>query len=426
MSSRSGVKIADARRLLIERVASSRYVNRSARLRDLLRYLGDRVVDDDAGEIHEQEVGHKVFGRPADYDTTSDNIVRVHASMLRKRLEQYFSSEGAHEPLILEIPKGNYALVFRARTEPGIGFVSQPPEPATDWRLWPLALLSLLLACSTLFLLLRPSPQKNSVLPSSPSPSVRLFWSQVFRPDRPTDIVLDDAAVGLYQELTGKSLALSDYFDRDYLRSLPEAAAAAGLDRSAASSIVLRRHSNFADANFLWKLLQLPGVDQRHANLRFARDYSFRELKADNAVLLGNSRSNPWVESFEANLGLRWVYDKAAGVYYPVDMRMNTQGGGKSYHAEPSGDAHEGYCAISLVSNLGSSGSVLIVTSTGGSAMTACSDFLADEQSISELHRNLPGAASQGFPYFEALIKVKGRSTSPRDATVVVSRVLGK
>jgi hypothetical protein len=40
-------------------------------------------------EIHEQEIGRKVFGCSADYDTATDNIVRVHASMLRKRLDQY-------------------------------------------------------------------------------------------------------------------------------------------------------------------------------------------------------------------------------------------------------------------------------------------------------------------------------------------------
>ena len=66
-------------------------------------------------EIHEQEVGHKVFGRPRDYDTGSDNIVRVHASMLRKRLEQYFAEDGAAEPVIVEIPRGNYAPVFHER-----------------------------------------------------------------------------------------------------------------------------------------------------------------------------------------------------------------------------------------------------------------------------------------------------------------------
>src|SRR4051794_13009650 len=107
MSQMNVLPAVDARRSLVERVAASRYVNRSARLRDLLLYLAGRVLDEDATEIHEQEVGHSVFGRPKDYDTSSDNIVRVHASTLRRRLEQYFAAEGAGEPLIIEIPKGN-------------------------------------------------------------------------------------------------------------------------------------------------------------------------------------------------------------------------------------------------------------------------------------------------------------------------------
>ena len=86
MSQVNVLKSAEERKLLIERVALSRHVNRSARLRDLLVYLTTRVLEEDALEIHEQEVGHRVFGRPAHYDTGSDNIVRVHASMLRKRL----------------------------------------------------------------------------------------------------------------------------------------------------------------------------------------------------------------------------------------------------------------------------------------------------------------------------------------------------
>ena len=122
MSQANVVKPTEDRKLLVERVASSRYVNRSARLRDLLVYLATRVLEEDVDEIHEQEVGNKVFGRPANYDTSSDNIVRVHASMLRKRLEQYFAEEGANEPLTIEIPKGNYAPVFRER-----GDAAAPP-----------------------------------------------------------------------------------------------------------------------------------------------------------------------------------------------------------------------------------------------------------------------------------------------------------
>jgi hypothetical protein len=412
-------KVVEARKLLVERIAASRYVSRSARLKDLFFYLSSQVFEGDAGEIHEQQVGHQVFGRPKDYDTSADNIVRVHASMLRKRLEQYFAAEGANEPLILEIPKGNYAPVFRERPEPEI--VPAPiPEfrRSADWRLWTLAAIAVLFACSTAYLLLRASPSA-SLRPADPlRPTVRLFWSQVFHPDRRTDIVLDDAAFGLYDELTGRQTTLSSYFDRTYLRNLPESAAAAHLEPRAASSIVIRRISSFSGVSFLWKLFQMAGSSERPTLLRFARDYSFRELKANNAVLLGNSRSNPWTESFEPALGLRWVFEKATGTYYPVD----TWDADKKYQPAGPGDAPEGYCSVSLLPNLSHTGNVLIIAASGGSAMNACADFLADEQAVSSLRSKLPPANGDKFPAFEALVRVKGRSTLPRDASIVLCR----
>src|SRR5438552_9536358 len=181
-------------RKLVERVSASRYLAKSVRLRELLVFLSERVLSGPVGEIHEQEVGHKVFGRPANYDTSSDNIVRVHASTLRKRLEQYFSEEGATEPLILEIPKGNYAPVFRKRSQP------EPvsPPPSSDRRVPVLAALACLFALSTAALLFREvSPRRDA---SPFGPTVRTFWSQIFRPGQTTDIVVDDASVGLYQE----------------------------------------------------------------------------------------------------------------------------------------------------------------------------------------------------------------------------------
>jgi hypothetical protein len=118
--------VVDVRQLLVERVAVSRYIGRSARLRNFFLYVCERVLKDDADQIHEQELGHAVFGRSRDYDTGADNIVRVHASLLRKRLEQYFAAEGKDEPMVIELPKGNYAPVFRARVQP------EPEIPSPD------------------------------------------------------------------------------------------------------------------------------------------------------------------------------------------------------------------------------------------------------------------------------------------------------
>jgi hypothetical protein len=421
MSQGHGVKIADARRLLVERVVLSPYLNRSARLRDLLVYLTDRVLEDDAGEIHEQEVGHKVFGRPLDYDTTADNIVRVHASMLRKRLEQYFSIEGAGETMVLEIPKGNYAPVFHERakltSEPAhVEPLPVPEKPRRDLRLATALAAASLFACSTAFLLLR-GPAKASI--SAAPPTVRLFWSQILRPDHATDLVMDDAAVGLYQELTGHALSLTEYYDRSYLRGVPAIAAAAGLDAQAAASIVLRRQSNFSDVGFLWKLLQTGG--ERGINLRFARDYSFRDLKADNAILLGTDRSNPWLQAFESKLGIRWQFDKPNAVYYPVDVQSN-----RSYVTGQPGEAHEGFFSIALLPNLGGTGNVLLLSGTGGSAVNAAADFLVDQHAMALLRGKLPVTKDGAFPPFEALVKAKGRSGLPRDAEIVVCRPAGK
>jgi hypothetical protein len=285
---------------------------------------------------------------------------------------------------------------------------------ALDWRLWTLAALALVFAASTGFLLFRPAAARP---PASPAgPTVRQFWSQVFPGNRPTDIVLDDAATGLFQELTGHPLALADYFDRGYQRRTDET----GLDREVASSLLLRRHSSYANAGFLWKLSQIPGVDYRASNLRFAREYSFRELKADNALLLGNDRSNPWIEAFLPRLSIHWIYDGARGVYYPVDHPASAA---DSIRPEERASP-EGYFSVSLLPNLGGVGSVLIVSGTGGSALNAGADFLADERAMTGLRHRLPGSSGSAFPGFEALIAVKGRSTLPQDAKIILCRPL--
>jgi hypothetical protein len=221
----------DSRKLLVERVASSRYIGRSARLRALLVYLCEQVLEHDAQEIHEQEVGRAVFGRPKDYDTVSDNIVRVHASMLRKRLNEYFSSEGRDETFIIEIPKGNYAPIFSERpvSELIAPLVqSVPPLPAsevarrTDWRIWFLAGLVALFAALSLFLFIQGNGSSRVPPPFSRTAAIHEFWSQIFVPGSKTDIVMDDEGVGLFQQLTGTRIALSDYFNRNYLRELTE------------------------------------------------------------------------------------------------------------------------------------------------------------------------------------------------------------
>src|SRR5450631_346303 len=98
---------------LVERVCNAPQLRRSPRLCEFLQYVCKRVVVEGAPDLREQEIGERVFGRGSNYETGIDPIVRVQASHLRRKLAQYFEAEGTNEPVILEIPKGEYLPSFR-------------------------------------------------------------------------------------------------------------------------------------------------------------------------------------------------------------------------------------------------------------------------------------------------------------------------
>src|SRR5258707_4427794 len=115
--------------------------------------------------------------------------------MLRKRLEQFFAEEGASGPVMLEIPKGNYAPVFREREEatplPVTAMVDSPPH-AADWRLWSLCTIAILFACSTAFLVMRGSLGAGASEPARTT--VTVVWAQVLPTHQANDNLVHDAA----------------------------------------------------------------------------------------------------------------------------------------------------------------------------------------------------------------------------------------
>jgi hypothetical protein len=105
-------------RALVKRILASPEFQRASRLRDFLLYVVERKLADLPREVTETLIGHRVFGRPAMYNTGEDSIVRTEARILRQRLERYFANEGVDEPIVLEIPKGTYLPVFLRRERP--------------------------------------------------------------------------------------------------------------------------------------------------------------------------------------------------------------------------------------------------------------------------------------------------------------------
>ena len=85
----------------------------SAQCQALLRYIVEHSLAHEDEMLRERVIGIEVFGRPPDYDSGNDPIVRARAAEIRKRLAQhYLGSEGASEEIRIEVPSGSYRAVF--------------------------------------------------------------------------------------------------------------------------------------------------------------------------------------------------------------------------------------------------------------------------------------------------------------------------
>jgi hypothetical protein len=103
---------------------------RSPRLSRLVRYLGDKYFQGESDQLHEYNIASEVFVRSKTvFDAGEDAIARVEAHRLRKRLKEFYETEGKNHPVHLSIPP---ALTFQyART--GLSRFSQL-LPALRWK----------------------------------------------------------------------------------------------------------------------------------------------------------------------------------------------------------------------------------------------------------------------------------------------------
>ncbi len=97
----------------LERVLNSGVFRNSENLRRLLAYLGEKSLAGQGPGLKEFTIGIEAFKKPADYDPQEDSTVRVLASKLRHKLEDYYRTEGSDNPGRIELPKGHYQLEFR-------------------------------------------------------------------------------------------------------------------------------------------------------------------------------------------------------------------------------------------------------------------------------------------------------------------------
>ena len=433
------------KRALINRIAASNHFRRSSRLKNMLLFLGSRTEDESQADVHEQEIGEKVFGRPAEYDRGQDNIVRVNASELRKRLELYFSQEGRHEDLLVTMPRGGYRLVFHRRSsakgsalvpvsreltqasddqaaqaeQSGNGTARQNSGPGAGSRAWLWAILGLCAGIAATLLVVRLLPDTAPASAIKAQPLVSAFWSQFAPKSGDIDLVLSDASVNITEYILGKPIPLTDYTNKDYYATATQAHASA--DRLQDIHQIFH-HDIVALGDFeaAEQILSLPVV---HPKIRLVppRVYSPDSLAQNSLILIGGEPANPWVGLFNANLNFS-LADNDPGMLLYVLNRHPKAGEQRTYDPSTQNSVITGYGILAYLPSPNHVGNILILAGTDAQTTKAVTEYVTSESKLGELRKKIGASGAKRTPYFEAVIKSSRISDTSFSSKIVAFR----
>lgn len=402
----------------IEKLLSSHALHGSESLCKLLRYLATQSLEHPGTSPKEYQIATEVFGRQQDFDPHLDSTVRVQAGRLRTKLTEYYASEGANDQLVLELPKGSYALTFHHRSSadprtasraasqapPGSFASVQTSRPWFSVLLVLAIVLTAVVSVATDRLLTRGSAEARSANAAPEAPvALRVFWKGFLTGSQEPWVIFSNAP------FVGRPDTGMRYYNRtrdekafilDHYTGVGEVLAVHALDKVFASlhqDLHVKRGSLFSlddaknnDLIFIGSpsenlaLLEIPGTQE------FIFERLTNGLRAGNVAIINAHPQSEEPKIFLAS---------------PSDQPLT-----------------EEYSVVALVKGLNPSRSVLILAGTTTIGTQAAVEYVCQQNSLQELLLRLSVSNSGELKPFEAVLRVKVARGVPVGSELVALR----
>ncbi len=115
----------------VAKILGSPQFRNSRRRCDLLQWSVRRFLAGNPEAVKEYHIAQEVFGKADSWDSRFDSSVRVEFNRMRQKLREYYESEGAQDPIVIEFPFRGYVPALR-NNEPVP--LEAPPAPANTQR----------------------------------------------------------------------------------------------------------------------------------------------------------------------------------------------------------------------------------------------------------------------------------------------------
>jgi hypothetical protein len=396
----------------IDKLINSHSLRGSESLCKLLRYLAEHSLDHPGVALKEYQIATEVLGRSGGFDPQSDSTVRVQAGRLRVKLEEYYSREGPDDPVVVELPKGSYALTFHVRT-PSAALAEVPPRvdrrsgAASSTRGWAVAVvaLSVLLAAAllTCALLLAGRGRVQPAAKESAPAVYKVFWNRFVTGAQPPWVIFSNA------NFVGRPQTNMRYFNPS----------------TDSREVILDHYTGVGEVLAIHELDRVFGLLNRELRVKRGALFSLDDVRNNDLIFIGSPAEN--LTLLEIPGTQEFVFQRVNSGPRQGDMQVVNvhPGAGESqiYLASPTSQSvSEDYAIVGLKPGLDSAHSMLILAGTTTVGTQAAADYVCREDSLSELLRRLGVSKAADLKPFEALLHVKVTHGVPVITDIVAVR----
>jgi hypothetical protein len=434
----------------LDRLLASRTLHGSESLKGFLRFVVTRAIDNGEGSLKEYIIATEVFGRSSNYDSRNDSVVRVQAGRLRSKLQEYYSTEGKDDSILIELPKGHYTPTFSSLKEkngesgsetlaaaPHIEIAAPPVLGNTrnTFVIGGLILFSLTLAYFAFNYRSEAQGLRHAFGPRGVEAEdlkiITPVWGDFLRSSKPTLVTFSNT---LFQGTAETGMKLLKPLDSDDPSADPSALSnTAAAAAKAGGQAVTEHYTGVGEVMGIYALGDFFYGLGHSIRVKRSLMLNWDDLKAEDIVFLGSPAENLLLRSLPQQQDFVFKLienDKQASSYGVVNTKPKT-GEQSVYLAKQEGPSRsqvsEDYAVISFLRGLDPRYRLMILAGITTYGTQAAAEYVTKPEYIQDMisHLSTSSGDSPTLPsFYQVLIKVKVNGGVPVQISYVTHHVL--
>ncbi len=420
------VERPDQNREALQRILASRLFSEAPGQCKLLSYLAEKSLAGTADELKEYSIGTDLFAKPESYSPQSDPSVRVQTSRLRSRLDEYYRTEGADSEVIIRLPKGSFTLVFQPRqvaADSGVDAGQASPVPASfaqrlkhlPWRRGLIAAAFMVLIAVLIYQGLVVQQLKEEVQKRQLDANVARLWQPLLSSPRPLTLVI---GMPLWMRLRGgyfRHISVSSPADIPNSKTVQEVFRLVG-EKPVRIEYGFNGLGETVDAFLLGRLFQAAG---KPVSISRSTALSWEELRSQDVVLLGSSKSNPHLRDMPILVNYRLV---RGGIQV-----VHRSKGEPNFYQPTLNEREEtvaDYAVVARLPGIGGNGYITILGADSTAGNWAAAEAMTDPRFAQQLVARMADAGGNVPELFELIVHAEFQSLVPVKIDYVTHKVV--